>query len=247
MAQRVRYESSSEIGVYSLLTNTYCLMSDLAPPPFRAVFESELSGKIPIISTSVAECSIIGRLCCGNSHGLILPSTTKDSEFERIAAEMPENVKVVKSDEKYTALGNLIACNDSHAICSPILSESTVKLIEETLEVSVCTKLVAGESLVGTFCKVTNKGALVHPLTPIVEQRELAKIFGVSVRAGTVNAGSELVGSGLVACDDKVFVGTKTTGTEIEVIKEVFAIKEEMPDELMMDLDKAIEMEFFNE
>jgi len=80
MAVRAQFENSSEIGVFSKLTNKYCLVAYGGADNFR-VFESELQGHIPVVRASVAGCRVIGRLTVGNKNGLLLPNTTTDQEL----------------------------------------------------------------------------------------------------------------------------------------------------------------------
>lgn len=65
MAVRAQFENSSDIGVFSKLTNAYCLLSYGGSEHFK-VFENELSGHIPIIHCSVAGCRVLGRLTAGS-------------------------------------------------------------------------------------------------------------------------------------------------------------------------------------
>lgn len=41
------------------------------------------------------------------------------------------------SQEEYTAVGNIVAANDTEFIVSPFLSDGAVKVIEDTLDVNV--------------------------------------------------------------------------------------------------------------
>jgi len=65
MAVRAQFENSSDIGVFSKLTNSYCLLSYGGSEHFR-VFEAELGDHIPIVHCSIAGCRVIGRLTAGN-------------------------------------------------------------------------------------------------------------------------------------------------------------------------------------
>ena len=60
MAVRVAFENNNEVGVFSLLTNTYCLIAIGGSENFYSVFEGELSDVIPVVHTSIAGCRIIG-------------------------------------------------------------------------------------------------------------------------------------------------------------------------------------------
>lgn len=76
MAVRVQFENSNEIGVFSKLTNAYCLVAWGGRN--MPVFENELSDHIPVVHATVAGCRIIGRLTVGNRKGLLLPNTATD-------------------------------------------------------------------------------------------------------------------------------------------------------------------------
>ena len=94
MAVRVQFENSSEVGVFAVLTNTYCLVAQGGSENFSSVFESELSQHIPVIRTTIGGTRIIGRLCVGNRHGLLVPSITTDTEMQHLRNCLPESVTV---------------------------------------------------------------------------------------------------------------------------------------------------------
>ncbi|WRX10731.1 Translation initiation factor IF6 - like 1 [Theobroma cacao] len=78
MATRLMFENSCEVGVFSKLTNAYCLVAIGGSESFYSTFEAELADVIPVVKTSIAGTRIIGRLCAGNKNGLLLPHTTTD-------------------------------------------------------------------------------------------------------------------------------------------------------------------------
>jgi translation initiation factor 6 len=120
MAVRVQFENSSEIGVFSKLTNSYCLLA-LGGSEHYKVFENELADHIPVIYTSLASTRIVGRLCSGNKKGLLLPNTTTDQELMHLRNSLPDEVVVQRVEERLSALGNCIACNDYVALIHPDL------------------------------------------------------------------------------------------------------------------------------
>lgn len=88
-----------------------------------SVFEAELSEQIPVIHTSINGCRIIGRLSVGNKNGLLVPGATSDVELQHLRNSLPDAVKVQRVEERLSALGNVIACNDYVALVHPDLDK----------------------------------------------------------------------------------------------------------------------------
>ncbi len=94
MASRVQFENSSEVGVFAKLTNSYCLTAIGGSENFYGSFESELAEHIPVVHTSIGGTRVVGRLCVGNRHGLLVPSIITDNELRHIRSALPDSVKV---------------------------------------------------------------------------------------------------------------------------------------------------------
>lgn len=229
MAVRAKFENSNEVGVFAKLTNAYCLVGIGASENFYCVFEGELSDVIPVIRTSVAGVRIVGRLCVGNRNGLLVPNTTTDQELQHIRNALPDSVKIQRVEERLSALGNVIVCNDYVALVHPDLDRETEEILADTLKVEVFRQTVAGNVLVGSYCALSNNGGLVHPRTPVEDQDELSSLLQVPLVAGTVNRGSDVVGAGMVVNDWVSFCGLDTTSTELSVIESVFKLGDAQP------------------
>lgn len=201
-----------------------------------SAFEGELQETIPVVHASLAGCRIIGRMCVGNKNGLLVPSTTLDTELQHIRNALPESVKVQRIEERLSALGNVIACNDYVALVHPDLDRETEEIIADTLKVEVFRQTIATNVLVGSYCVLSNQGGLVHPSTSIVDQEELSSLLQVPLVAGTVNRGSEVVGAGLVVNDWCAFAGMDTTSTELTVIESVFKLNESAPSNITSNM-----------
>nr|ANM86128.1 eukaryotic translation initiation factor 6-1 [Stygiella incarcerata] len=225
MAIRTAFENSSEVGVFARLTNAYCLVGLASSHNFYSAFEAELSEHIPVIPVTVGGCRIVGRLAVGNSKGLLLPYTTTDQEFLHIRNSLPESIRIQRVEERLSALGNCIACNDYVALVHPEIDRETEEIIADVLDVEVFRTEIAGNPLVGSFCAFTSVGGLVHPRTPLEQQDELSTLLQVPLVAGTVNRGSDVIGAGLVVNDWCAFTGLDTTSTEISVIESIFKLR----------------------
>ncbi|GFY87669.1 translation initiation factor IF6 [Actinidia rufa] len=319
MATRLQFENSCEVGVFSKLTNAYCLVAIGGSESFYSTFEAELADVVPVVKTSIGGTRIIGRLCAGNKNGLLLPHTTTDQgvsprmlgllklnaattgedhmlstvpqqlsttvglvsnllycpitsptlfspttvgnkslsttsppTHSRVITPtpsrvqplhpahlgcsfclttplpmyelcLPDHVVVQRIDERLSALGNCIACNDYVALTHTDLD-----------------KTIAGNILVGSYCAFSNKGGLVHPHTSIEDLDELSTLLQVPLVAGTVNRGSEVIAAGLTVNDWTAFCGSDTTATELSVIESVFKLREAQPSAIVDEMRKSL-------
>lgn len=57
----------------------------------------------------------------GNRHGLLVPNNTTDQELQHIRNCLPDSVRIQRVEERLSALGNVIACNDYVALVHPDL------------------------------------------------------------------------------------------------------------------------------
>ncbi|RZB61967.1 Eukaryotic translation initiation factor 6-2, partial [Glycine soja] len=240
MATRLQFENNCEVGVFSKLTNAYCLVAIGGSESFYSVFEAELAGVIPVVKTSIGGTRIIGRLCAGNKNGLLLPHTTTDQELQHLRNSLPDQVVVQRIDERLSALGNCIACNDHVALTHTDLDRETEEMIADVLGVEVFRQTIAGNILVGSYCAFSNRGGLVHPHTSIEDLDELSTLLQVPLVAGTVNRGSEVIAAGMTVNDWTAFCGSDTTATELSVIESVFKLREAQPSAIVDEMRKSL-------
>eukprot|EP00386_Alphamonas_edax_P014522 GDKI01044580.1.p2 GENE.GDKI01044580.1~~GDKI01044580.1.p2 ORF type:complete len:250 (-),score=93.17 GDKI01044580.1:44-793(-) len=224
MAVRASFENSNEVGVFSKLTNSYCLVALGGSENFYSVFEAELSKHIPVVHATVGGTRIIGRVCVGNRKGLLVPSITTDQELQHLRNSLPDSVVIQRVEERLSALGNCIACNDYVALVHTDLDKETEEIVQDVLGVEVFRATVAGNVLVGSYCALSNVGGLVHVMTSVDEMNELSQLLQVPLTAGTVNRGSDVVGAGMVVNDWSAFVGMDTTATELGVVERIFKL-----------------------
>ena len=171
-----QFESSNEIGVFSVLTNSYALCSIGGSENFYASFEAELADHIPVVHCSIAGCRFVGRVCAGNRRGLLVPSTATDQELQHLRNCLPDSVVIQaralvfrfppaspraprapcgsrgapdsplslplpsflpraappqRVEERLSALGNCIACNDHVALVHTDLDRETEDIIAD--------------------------------------------------------------------------------------------------------------------
>ena len=224
---RCKYENSNEVGVFSKLTNSYCIVGLGGAENFYSVFENELANHIQVIHATVSSTKLVGRLMAGNKNGLLVPSSVTDNELLHLRNSLPESVRVKKIDDRLSALGNCIACNDHIALIHPEFDKESEEIIADILGVEVYKTTIAGNALVGSFCVFNNKGGIFHPLTSVDEFEELSNLLQIPIAAGTINRGSDVIAGGLVSNDWKAFCGLDTTAAEVDTIEKMLQLRPE--------------------
>jgi translation initiation factor 6 len=178
-------------------------------------------------------------MCVGNRHGLLVPNSTTDQELQHLRDSLPDSVKIKRVEERLSALGNVISCNDYVALVHPDLDKETEEVLTDLLKVEVFRQTVADNVLVGTYCVFSNQGGLVHPKTKIEDQDELSSLLQVPIVAGSVNRGSEVISAGLSVNDWCAFCGMDTTSAEISVIESIFKLNESKPSAIVGEMKSS--------
>ena len=170
--------------------------------------------------TAVANTRLMGALMSINNHGVLLPTTAYQDEYDFLKKETDLEVGVL--DSKYTALGNVICTNDKGAIVSPWLSQSDVETIKQVLDVEVVQKRISGLNQVGALMVANNSGGVIHPEADEEDMKMFANVLGIHLEHSTINGGVPFVESGILVNNKAVVVGSMTTGPEIMMLTRAF-------------------------
>ncbi len=63
-----------------------------------------------------------------NRKGLLVPTSTTDQELQHLRNTIPDEVKIQRVEERLSALGNVICCNDHVALVHPDLERETEEM-----------------------------------------------------------------------------------------------------------------------
>jgi translation initiation factor 6 len=178
---------------------------------------------VKLVELGIADATIVGSLMAFNSTGAVV---TDFADIGAIKIIKNEGFKVCIIDDKLNAAGNDVLVNDFGCLVHPDMKQTSIDKIKNTFGVPVHRGTIAGLDTVGMAAVVTNKGLLCHPKVTDEEKSVLEKVFHVPLMIGTVNHGSPVIGSGLVANTKGALIGKYTTGIEMGRIEEALGFLE---------------------
>ncbi|MEA1992843.1 MAG: translation initiation factor IF-6 [Euryarchaeota archaeon] len=211
MIQKLELKKNPYIGAFGITNEKITLLSaDFADERVKLV-EDTLGTEVFL--TTVSRTNLVGILGAGNSNGFVLPYNMESYEIKKLKSS---DIKIERLSTKFTALGNMIACNDRGAVVSKKL-EDEAETIENALDVEVS---VLDSINYGSMILCSNSGSVVHPdLSDMLD--ELENALKVEVDVGSANRGNYYLGISVLANTNGALVGTQSTGPEINKIEDI--------------------------
>ncbi len=121
----IKYDiySGPNIGIYSTVNDEFIFL----PRGFADGKSEKLSEYLEVkpLEVSVANARVLGVLMAVNNHGILLPSTCSEGEFNHFKENTDLNVEIL--DVKNNALGNMMSVNNKGGIVSPLKQKKTYK------------------------------------------------------------------------------------------------------------------------
>ena len=219
MTETIDFAGDENIGVYTRVFEDFAFAPISAPEEYISAVEKRFS--IEVVKTTIQGSSIIGSLLVGNSNGLIASGLATQEE----SAVLKKYSNVMFLSRTMNAAGNIILANDEIAIVHPNLPERFAEKISEFLDVPVVMMTIGQIPTVGMAAVATNRGILVSSKITAQELLEIEEVTSLPVGTGTINMGSSLVGTGLIANSKSYIAGISTSGYELGRIEEVFGFQ----------------------
>ena len=219
---RTNVSGSAYIGVFGrVVGDTVAIRADIDESALAAIGE-ELA--IDVVPTTVGGGSTVGSLVAGNSNGAVISSQATEREIEEL--EQSLNRPVTRLPDTLNAAGNLILATETGAVVHPDIAPDGIEEIRNTLDVPVVPSTLGSVKTVGMAAVATENGVLCHPRSTEEELAVVEETLGVPADLGTINYGSPLVGSGLLATTQGYVVGERTTGPELGRIEDALSLIE---------------------
>lgn len=139
-----------------------------------------MADAIPMVFCSVAGVRIVGRLTIGNRHGLLLPEATTDQELQHLRNSLPESVQIRRVNERLSALGNVVICNDHVAIVHADIGKDLETALKEVLKVEVYRMSLGNHALVSfphAFSLIVDSSLNMFQKQPRLKRRLIFECF----------------------------------------------------------------------
>ena len=210
------FAGNPHIGIFTRVMGEIAIVPPGAPEAFCQALRQELA--VDLVVTTIQGSEIVGALATGNRHGMVVSGLAEQAEVRRLE----EVREVMLLSEGMNAAGNIILASDTFAAVHPDLPLETAEEIGSFLRVPVRRLTLGGIKTVGMAAVATDRGVIVHARSSPQEIARLEELATVPVGVGSVNMGSGLVGSGLLANSHGYLAGTETSGFELGRIEEIF-------------------------
>lgn len=211
------------VGLFAKSSDKLCVMGNNISAGGASKIHEALGAEV--FSTTIANTELAGIFCALNSNGIVLPKIVTDHELNLFKEKAErKGMSVATLGSKFTAIGNLILCNDKGAVISDFLSSKDKRIIEGCLDVEADYGSVAGLQSIGSCGIATNRGCVLHRDASEQELDNIQEILKVDTDIGTANFGSPFLGSAGFASSKGVVVGESTTGPEVTRIMETLQL-----------------------
>jgi translation initiation factor 6 len=205
------------VGIFSYANEKVAILPAGVSRKKIASFEETLG--VEACAVGIAGSRLVGVYASGNSSSVLVPYIITDEELSKLRSR---GIPVTFLNEKRTALGNLMLCNDYGAVLDPRLKQSTISEVKAALDIPIRSGTIGGLPHIGALATASNKGVLANPMISESEKKNLSEALNVPVTVGTVNSGIPYPKAGVVVNSKGAVVGSHTLGSELLTLSRIF-------------------------
>jgi translation initiation factor 6 len=220
MERTTAFGGDPNIGLFCRVFEEIAIVPPEAPEEFCEAVREALD--VDLVRTMIQGSSIVGALVAGNSRAVVVSGLATPDEV-RVLEDYRE---VYRLEGTMNAAGNVILANDRFAAVHPEMEPEVIDEIRSHLGVEVTRVTLGGVKTVGMAGYATNRGVLVHARATPKEIGRLEAVTDLPIGTGSVNMGTGLVGTGLLANSRGFIAGIATSGFELGRMADVFGFVE---------------------
>ena len=220
MDRTVSIEGDPHIGVFTRVFEDIAIIPAEAPADLEDHYRQAFG--LEVVRTTIQGSPIIGSLLAGNSNGFVVSALATKSEIQCLE----EFRELFLLEHGMNAAGNVILACDRFAAVHPEMDRSLQKEIGEFLKVPVTPLTLGDIKVVGMAGVATNSGVVINPRSTQSEISALEKVCDLPIGKGSINMGTAMVGTGLVANTRGYLAGIETSGYELGRIEDIFGFED---------------------
>jgi len=220
MDRTVSIEGDPHIGVFTRVFEDIAIIPAEAPAELEEQYKEAFG--MDVVRTTIQGSPIIGSLLAGNSNGFVVSGLATRSEIETLS----EYREIFLLGHGMNAAGNVILACDRFAAVHPDMDRRLQKEIGEFLKVPVTPLTLGDIRVVGMAGVATNSGVVINPRSTPSEISALEKVCDLPIGKGSINMGTAMVGTGLVANTRGYLAGIETSGYELGRIEDIFGFED---------------------
>jgi translation initiation factor 6 len=180
----------------------------------HVALEAEMAG------ISIGGSQLIGSLLAGNSKGMAVADLATQEDLDVLTSFGD----VVVLESGINTAGNLLLVNEKGAVASPAIPDFGLEILADVLQTDVTSTTIADHDVVGSLGIANDLGVLLHPDVGQTEVELIQEVLGVKPMVGTVSFGSPFVGAGMVVSNSGAYVGSDTTGPELNRVEDALGL-----------------------
>ncbi len=211
-ALKTSFNGNPNVGSLLFVNNKFGIISPRYFKKYKRDLEETFS--VPFYSLTISGTDLLGIFIAGNDDFMIIPEIAFKEEIEMLKEICKKHeTGIIISNDKATALGNLILMNKNSIILSQEVNEKTVKQILEK------TKLkgvhLSQDLLIGSLARINNQKGIVSPLIDEEQTSLIQETLKIETVQMTTNFGNNFISSGIALNDSGYIVGNLCSPVEL--------------------------------